>query len=178
MPVTNAQVEVDNAKLIRPFREMGKQRWIHHMNTCKSKSAILPCIQVGVWTLYLTRLYISPANQSHVIIEEQIPTGLTLRHQQCSCFPMGKELKGAQVGITENIHIMDKETLRSILQQVSRMFNASASFQKCRTFIAKPNVHTHRMLVHPLLNHVGKMMHIDNHITNTRILQLLQCMFQ
>ena len=52
------------------------------------------------------------------------------------------------------------------------MFDAAACFQEFLTFVTKPDIHSHGMLTHPFLDHIGKMMNINNNIAYAGTLQL------
>ena len=79
---TNLQVEVDDAELFWPLIEITEEGGIHVVYASKGIAVIFPYIKVGIWTFHLARLNVGPPYQTHVVIEEQITNGLSLRDNQ------------------------------------------------------------------------------------------------
>ena len=83
-----------------------------------------------------------------------------------------------QIHITQNIHIVNEETVGSTLEHGSGMLDTPTRIQQFGTFVRKADTHIHGVILHPLLYHIGEMMNIDDHVPASKGTDFLQLMLQ
>ena len=120
-------------------------------------------IEVGVGSLHFARLDISPTYKTHLVIEEQIARRFALTHKKGGIMCKVLLHKLLQVGITQYIHVVNKE-LWSIGEQHTSMSDGTTRFEQQLPLIAKSDVW---LVLAPRLNLVGKMVYVHDKVIKT-----------
>ena len=137
------------------------------MYACESILVIKLGIEIRIRTADLTSTDIGPTHEPHIIIKQKIALSLAFAHQKCRGSTLSSLSKSLQIDIAQDIDIMDEEPFLSISKKRSSMLDSATSLQEFCPFIREIDVHTLRMSLTPIFNHIGKMVDVDDHIVET-----------
>lgn len=206
MFVTVLQVKVDDAEPLGIPLHEGKHGGAHLMNAGKGQELVLvfagnvlsglhlrgdavggrdvggieSLVNSWKWTLHLTGLDVGPSHQSHGVVKDEITLRVTLTDEQRGVPTLARLPEGLQVDIAEDVDVVNEETsVVAIHEQRRSMTNATTRFEKQLAFVGKMDVEPLKFCcLAPLLDHVGKMMHIDDDVTEASAGQLVENMLQ
>lgn len=202
--VTNAQVEVDDAELVRPTVHHGQERGVHLMDAGECKELVgmvaeaeLPrrdayhdgvdgCGIVGTegfvdgrkGTFHLARTDVSPADEAHFTVEDQVTLRLAFADQQRGLTALPCLPEVGQADVAEDVDVVDEEAV-GIYEQRSGMLDAATSLEELTTLVGDAEGHCitlHLGSMAPEVDHVGKVMDVDDQIVESCSGQLLRDM--
>ena len=73
---------------------------------------------------------------------------------------------------------MDEESVLCVTKKRSSVLDAAARLQEFLAFVREEDAEAHGILLAPLLDHIGKMVHINDNIGEARSLQFLELVFE
>lgn len=130
--------------------------------------------------LHLARLHIGPTAQQHLVVEEQVATGLALVHHQRGQLTALRRLavELGNVGIAHDIHVVHQDR-RIVREHRQGLAQPATRIEQAVTLVAHPNVDAEVLVgLQKLDDLFAEVMHIDDDMIEACRLQFQEVMLQ
>lgn len=130
--------------------------------------------------LHLARLHIGPTAQQHLVVEEQVATGLALVHYQrgqlTSLCCLAVEL--GHVGIAHDVHVVHQDRF-VVVKHRQGLAQRASRIEQAVTLVAHPNVDAVVLVgIEELDNLLAEVVHVDDDMLEASRLQFQEVMLQ
>ena len=150
------------------------------MDAAERIFAVLARFVHKTFRLGLQRVFMNPALQTVIRIEQQVARGLARADQQCSqilTFPM-KIIDLFQVGIRQDVHIVYQKRFRSC-KEGCRLSDTASCIEQSVTFIADMNGQSKILVSFQKIDNLfSEMVNVDDQLGKSYFFQIENPLFQ
>ena len=131
-------------------------------------------------SLHLSRLHIGPSAQQHLVVEEQVATGLPLVHYQRGQLTALRRLavELGNVSIAHDVHVVHQDKF-VVVKHRQGLAQPASRIEQAVALVAHTDVDAEVLVgIQELDDLFAKVMHIDDDMLEASCLQFQEVMFQ